>query len=78
MATKYLPLVVPSAPTGLRSFCDEYGVVQWQPPAQPNGVITGYDISIDGEVEERGVDPELRHYEITDLQGEADVQVSWR
>ncbi len=37
----YFKLPGPGEPSGIRSLCT---AVVWGPPAQPNGVIVGYDI----------------------------------
>ena len=56
-------LAVPSRPSGLA----HYGsLVVWQPPAQPNGIVTGYEIKFNdsksGAEWTQSFGPEVNHY----------------
>lgn len=49
----------------------------WQPPAQPNGTITGYDVNLNGQVHQN-LTPDANYYEVPRGQqaGTLSLQVS--
>ena len=76
----YFVLLAPSAPTQVKvvAVSSSQLDVSWQPPLEPNGVITGYDItwmmtkndlneSVAGETNRTSLAASARMYSITNL-----------